>query len=129
MYSSAHVVYVYRVFRKHPTSWLSNHEIYESIRQDKGLALPPHQAKVSERTVRHHTKLLLGRRLIEVREVYPGYRYRLQTGAAKAVVRRMEEAADALGLELSNAAARNFDALAVLRSGAATSSGAAKTKS
>lgn len=88
---SRHEVEVFRVLMSEPARWWTHIEIGEAA------------DAVSDRTVRLHTKRLVDAGLIEVIEVFPGYRYRIAQDGRKrnsAYLTRLRRAALALGIDL-----------------------------
>jgi DNA-binding Lrp family transcriptional regulator len=79
---STHELAVCAALRREPFRWLSNNQIAS-------------EAKISERTVRAHTRRLVELGLLDLAEVFPAHRYRWSTKAEKrnaAYLNRLDKA-------------------------------------
>ncbi len=79
-------VRVYRVLRAQPETWFTNIELHEHV-------------KASDRTVRAMTLKFMRLGLVDLMELFPGYRYRWSEKAAKrnrTYLDRLEAAAEIL---------------------------------
>ena len=84
---SLHEVRLFRAMEAAAGQWLTSQEIAE-------------RADIDQRTARAHAKKLSGLRILEVIELYPGYRYRLSTknDRDRAHIERLNRAAEAFGI-------------------------------
>lgn len=80
---SRHEVQIFRLLSGHSERWFTNKEIAE-------------EAKVAERTAREHSSRMVKLGLLDMKELFPGYRYRwANTGNKRdtAYLHRLRDAA------------------------------------